>query len=127
VVEFASRQLREQAKYSLLLVLTANDLPPPSSHHGSVECPRFTDRCIEASEAPISILVVGIGKGFPRMKALAERRPDDVVGSGGKKMTRKVLTFVEFGGGEAPEFEESLLGDIPDQVGEWATQRQQRQ
>jgi hypothetical protein len=92
-----------------------------------VECPRFVDRCVEASKAPMSILVVGIGKGFARMRELVEKRPEEVVGSGGKRMTRKVLTFVEFGGGDGPEFEESLLGDIPDQVGEWATQREQQQ
>jgi hypothetical protein len=69
VVECASRQLRPEAtdRYLLLLVLTVNDLPQPSSHHGSVECPRFVDKCVETSEAPILILFVGIGKGFQRI------------------------------------------------------------
>jgi hypothetical protein len=109
-------------KFSLLLIVTANDLPNPGTSAGEEDLLKFRKEMIEISRLPLSVLVVGLktrGNSFPQFEAFARL---DKVEADGQVSERQAITFVPLMIGDGnTTFEHALFERVPGQVGAWAT------
>jgi hypothetical protein len=109
-------------EFSLLLIVTANDLPNPSTARGEEDLLKFQREMVEVSMLPLSVLVVGLKtqeRSFPGFEAFARL---DKVEADGQVSERQAITFVPLKiADEKNTFEHALFERVPSQVGAWAT------
>lgn len=96
--------------YTILLIVTDGEIS---------DFKETQDAIVDASDSPLSIIIVGVGSGdFTMMKTLdADTCP--LVSSKGEKMKRDIVQFVPFGKFKklsSVSLEQEVLAEIPNQI-----------
>lgn len=110
VAEKAIKSFSQSKTYTILLILS-------SGHISDIQ--KTKDAIVQASDAPLSVIIVGVGSGdFTLMEEL-DADVDPIVSSTGKKMGRDIVQFVPFKKFKklsAVSLEQEVLAEIPDQI-----------
>jgi len=110
-------EVTQQSQHYHILVIITNGLI--NDYDATV------DAVVEASECPLSIVIIGLGDGdFEKMEKLdADEKP--LVSSKGKKMARDIVQFVPYDKfhKKLPELAKEVLAEIPKQVKDFFEQR----
>ena len=122
VIEMASRWAAEtdvsqtQQKYFILLILTDGAV---SDHAETVRA------LVDASELPLSVLIVGIGDGnFGRLRYM--NGDNELEDDTGRLASREMCQFVSLSSlaNNSTALSQSLLAEVPGQMLEWMRQQQ---